>query len=1227
MYSGLSRDQVDLAKLVSLVDQTDDHCATLTVRETLAFADTCLNGRIEDRPVKFQGVAALRTELMLYLLGLSACADTVVGDALLRGVSGGEKKRVTVGEMLVGGQSVFLCDEISTGLDSAATFDIMTSLQAWAETLGGTAVVALLQPPPEVVELFEDLLLLSDGYLVYHGPRTSVLSYFTSIGFTCPARVDPADFLVDVTAGRGFAYRNGQVPESSLALTPADFAATFEHSEISRTVTAELLRGFSLPRTFESSRDVKTLQSLTKTAHSKHSSRFAMAFLPSTGILIARQWKLLVRDKSFLYGKLTEAVVVGMVLGMIYYGASSVLYLRMLFFAIAVFQRQAWQQITLAFQLRSVFYKQRSRNFFRTCSYGIADAVVQVPINLVVALVMSSIFYFLSGLVLSPGHFSVFVTILVVYQHAIGAFFAMLSAASPTITMAQALAGISVCFFLLFSGNIILADLIPRGWIWMYWFDPIAWALRAVILNEFYSARYSPEAREEALELFQIRQGPEYIGIGIAILALYYVGFTALNTLILHTVRYDKSNKRGGGGASSSNDDEKGNPKFALLAQASPMSEGIQIKPSHYEIAPSGQHHETFIPAYLTIENLDYTVVLADGTDKQLLHGITANFKPGTITALMGSSGAGKTTLMDVIAGRKTGGSIRGSIMLNGCTKNPVTFSRIAAYCEQMDIHSSSATVLEALLFSANLRLPTSTPEQEKLDLVYDTLALLELTPLKNHIVGSLQSGGLSVEQRKRLTIAVELVANPSILFLDEPTSGLDARSALVVMRGVRSIADSGRTVVCTIHQPSVQIFNLFDSLLLLQRGGHTAFFGELGHDSCKLLEYFASIPGTEDIVPQYNPATYMLEVIGAGIGREASKVQHENENEKSGSSSFTATETTPKVPMKPKNYALEYATSALAATNRLETRHWQTPGPHVQAFPEYDQYATSLWNQIRHTAVKTTRTYWRTPNYNFIRLALYPCFALIFGTTFYQMARTSAATINSQIALIYNTMDFIGVMNLMTVLDITCNERAVFYRERSVNMYSVFPYSFALFLAEVPYLVVISATFVMAEYWLVGLEQQVDNFVFFWFIFFLYISICTFVGQLMCALTPNAKVANVAVGAFSCLLNLFSGYLLPFIEMRSFYKWFIYLMPSSYALNALVSSQMVNCVDGQGNGCETIVGPDGTSTITVADYVVTHYGFDASTRFTDMFILLCIVGITQVAIYLTFRYVNHLKR
>lgn len=120
-----------------------------------------------------------------------------------------------------------------------------------------------------------------------------------------------------------------------------------------------------------------------------------------------------------------------------------------------------------------------------------------------------------------------------------------------------------------------------------------------------------------------------------------------------------------------------------------------------------------------------------------------------------------------------------------------------------------------------------------------EVIELVELNGLKNTIVGLPEITGLSTEQRKRLTIAVELVANPSIIFMDEPTSGLDARAAAIVMRTVRNTVDTGRTVVCTIHQPSIDIFESFDELLLMKRGGQVIYSGQLGQNSCKVVEYF----------------------------------------------------------------------------------------------------------------------------------------------------------------------------------------------------------------------------------------------------------------------------------------------------------------------------------------------------------------------------------------------------
>ncbi|GMQ08537.1 hypothetical protein CsSME_00052218 [Camellia sinensis var. sinensis] len=181
----------------------------------------------------------------------------------------------------------------------------------------------------------------------------------------------------------------------------------------------------------------------------------------------------------------------------------------------------------------------------------------------------------------------------------------------------------------------------------------------------------------------------------------------------------------------------------------------------------------------------------------QLLREVTGAFRPGVLTALMGVSGARKTILMDVLAGRKTG----------GFPKIQETFARISGYCEQTDIHSPQVTIRESLIYSAFLRLPKEVSKEEKMILrrigssaKMVLMDLVELDNLKDAIVGLPGVIGLSTEQRKRLTIAVELVANPLIIFMDKPTSSLDARAAAIVMRTVRNTVDTGRTVVCTIH-------------------------------------------------------------------------------------------------------------------------------------------------------------------------------------------------------------------------------------------------------------------------------------------------------------------------------------------------------------------------------------------------------------------------------------------
>jgi len=237
----------------------------------------------------------------------------------------------------------------------------------------------------------------------------------------------------------------------------------------------------------------------------------------------------------------------------------------------------------------------------------------------------------------------------------------------------------------------------------------------------------------------------------------------------------------------------------------------------------------------LTWEKVNYVVPVPGGT-RRLLHDVYGYVKPGTLTALVGASGAGKTTALDVLAQRKNIGVITGDLLVDGKPLGP-SFARNTAYgmtsvpvvvpseadlllktAEQMDVHEGTATVREAMRFSAYLRQPYEVPDLEKNADVEEIIELLELQPLADALVSS-----LGVEARKRLTIGVELASKPELLlFLDEPTSGLDGQSAWNIVRFLRKLADHGQAILCTIHQPSSLLFESFDRLLLLQRGGET---------------------------------------------------------------------------------------------------------------------------------------------------------------------------------------------------------------------------------------------------------------------------------------------------------------------------------------------------------------------------------------------------------------------
>lgn len=273
----------------------------------------------------------------------------------------------------------------------------------------------------------------------------------------------------------------------------------------------------------------------------------------------------------------------------------------------------------------------------------------------------------------------------------------------------------------------------------------------------------------------------------------------------------------------------------------------------------------------------------------------------------------------------------------------------------------STTTVREALQFSAILRQPATVPEKKKLEYVEEVIRMMEMEPFAEALVGSVGQG-LSVEQRKRLTIAVELTAKPKLLlFLDEPTSGMDSLAAWSVVRFLRRLADAGQSILCTIHQPSGELFAQFDRLILLQKGGKVAYQGELHNDrTCgKLLDYFEEHAGAK-CPADANPAEFMLDCIGAGASAEST---HDWSELYRNSQLYTDTEN---------------------CVKKIFERHCDPQYRPSDESLRHGTYANGYRTQLRELYKRTFYYHYRTPSYIASKLGLALIASLFISSSFW---------------------------------------------------------------------------------------------------------------------------------------------------------------------------------------------------------------------------------------------------
>ncbi|KAK2593083.1 hypothetical protein QQS21_009213 [Conoideocrella luteorostrata] len=1174
-----------------IVMNTEDELfyPTLTVGQTMDFATRLKQSFHLPNGVKDTEQHRQETkEFLLKSMGIEHTHDTKVGNAFVRGVSGGERKRVSIIECLASRGSVFCWDNSTRGLDASNALEYAKAMRALTDVLGLASIVTLYQAGNGIYNLFDKVLVLDEGKEIYYGPMKDARPFMEELGFICDDGANVADYLTGVTVPTERKVREEM--KFKFPHTAVDIRNKYEETQIYSQMRYEY--------DYPSTQDAKDKTALfEKAVHmDKHKglpskSPMTVGFVPQVKACIQRQYQIIWGDKATFLIKQLATIVQALIAGSLFYNApptSAGLFVKSgaCFFALLFNTLLSMSEVTESFGGRPVLLKHKSFAFFHPAAVCIAQITADIPVILFQVSTFSLILYFMVGLTMDAGVFFTFWIIVISTTFCMTALFRSVGAAFQTFDAASKVSGFLISACIMYTGYMIQKPQMHPWFVWLFWIDPLAYAFDALLSNEFHGKTIPCVANNI------IPNGPGFTnslhqacaGVGGAVPGQSFVdGDAYLASLsyshshmwrnfgivwawwalfvfitIVATSRWRSVSEAGPSlfiprDTAQAYKNNKTKRQLDVEGQANERDAVVPSSSSGNSVSDEVTSSGTQTPENLvantsvfTWKDLSYTVKTPSG-DRLLLDNVQGWVKPGNLTALMGSSGAGKTTLLDVLAQRKTEGTIRGSILVDG-RPLPVSFQRSAGYCEQLDVHESYATVREALEFSALLRQSRDTPRQDKLAYVDTIIDLLELHDLADTMIGEV-GAGLSVEQRKRVTIGVELVAKPSILlFLDEPTSGLDGQSAFHTVRFLRKLAAVGQAVLVTIHQPSAQLFAQFDTLLLLAKGGKTVYFGDIGDQATVVKDYFGryGAPCPEGV----NPAEHMIDVVSGVLsqGKNWSDVWLSSP---------------------------EYEKMTLELDRMIKHAAASPPG----TVDDGHEFATSMWEQIKIVTHRMNVSLYRNTDYVNNKVALHIFSALFNGFSFWKIG-DSVSDLQLKMFTIFNFI-FVAPGVLAQLQPLFIHRRDIFEtREKKSKMYSWVAFVTGLVVSEIPYLIVCGVLYFVCWYYTVGFPSSSERAGATFFVMLMYEFLYTGIGQFIAAYAPNEVFAALVNPLVIGMLVSFCGVLVPYAQIQPFWRyWMYYLNPFNYLMGSMLVFDLwgseVTCTK---NELATFDPPNGTT-------------------------------------------------
>ncbi|KAI0096875.1 P-loop containing nucleoside triphosphate hydrolase protein [Nemania sp. FL0031] len=1178
------------------VMQQDVLLPTLTVRETLRYA-----ADLRLPPPATDDQRARIVEEVILELGLKDCADTRIGNSQHRGCSGGEKRRTSIGVQLLANPSVLFLDEPTTGLDATSAYRLVQTLKDLS-LKGRTIIATLHSPRSEIWDLLDNLILLSKGSLVYSGSTQGCIPWFSSLGYELPPFVNPAEFAVDHAA---IDNRTPELEEESIARVRHLKVAWVERSQ-----------KITEPLPLESTQhDYATPNLLRRQHHAGLAHQIK--------VLTSRTFKVTYRDPLGMAGSILEVIFMAAITGYIFYNLGRDLpgirsRQGALYISIAL---QGYLFLTFEIYRMSLdilaFDREKSEGCVTALPFILSRRIARLfTEDIPVPFLYSVFFYFLAGFEPDARKFFTFFAVLLLNHYISVTLATACIAAVRHFPGASLIANLAYTLQSLACGFFIQSNTIPIYVRWTKYITYSFYGFGSLCSNEFegsfYDCPLEGGAENPACVQYTGRYILDNLGLPrhwisrpiIAMLGFVFL-FILTSWIGLAFINVEMTIARS---RTSGTDFSTGKEKMIQR----PMQEARTIDVSLDKFALRLEKRSALGKPLPT---------------KVILQPITTTFQAGMLNTIMGPSGSGKTSLLSAMAQRinnTIGTKYRssGRLLFNGAVPSSSVIRSVVSYvCQDDDALLPSLTVRETLRFAAGLRLPSWMSTQEKYERAEEVLLNMGLKDCADNLIGSDIIKGISGGEKRRVSIAVQILTDPRVLLLDEPTSGLDAFTASSITGVLQGLANEGRTIILTIHQARSDLFRSFGNVLLLARGGSLIYSGLAGG----MLEYFGTL---HHHCPQHtNPADFALDLITVNLQEEQRETESRGRVRKLIESwSSVAESSQPVANILLPRLSMDGGGIRPSQILASEHRDSKSGGTNLKANEDGDDERGSQGRTDRAGSGRPSLI--PTPNKTtLVRPA--ELGALVrkrasFRTAFPLLLRRATINLRRQpplllartfqviglaivLALFFAPLhhDYYSIQNRVGFVQEICAfyfvgmlqnvaiypaEREVFYREDDDAVYSIEAFLATYTILEVPFEIVSCLVFGVLADFAVGFPRTAELYFVLVFCAFGIVSCGESLGIMFNTVFNHTGFAVNIVSILLSVAQVIAG--LISIEMPRVFEIFNYLSPTKYAVAALARFSL----DGVMFTCDAAQRlPDGHCTIETGKQVLQLYNLDVN--------------------------------